>query len=84
MAKWVAMWTGSLGAFVVFVIVTQLLLGVDREFQISGDAGFKLLYPTDLPLTGVHFFIDTAKTPILIPITKRIAKPKEKTGLITK
>ncbi len=57
------MWTGSLGAFVVFVIVTQLLLGVDREFQISGDAGFKLLYPTDLPLTGVHFFIDTAKTP---------------------
>lgn len=63
MAKWVAMWTGSIGAFVVFVIVTQLLLGVDREFQISGDAGFKLLYPTDLPLTGVHFFIDTAKNP---------------------
>jgi len=63
MAKWVAMWTGSIGAFVVFVIVTQLLLGVDREFQISGDAGFKLLYPTDLPLTGVHFFIDTEKTP---------------------
>jgi len=57
------MWTGSIGAFVVFVIVTQILLGVDREFPASGDEGFKMLYPKDLPLTGIHFFIDTAKNP---------------------
>ncbi len=63
MTKWTAMWTGSIGAFVVFVIVTQILLGGDREFPASGDEGFKMLYPKDLPLTGVHFFIDTAKNP---------------------
>ncbi len=63
MAKWGAMWTGSIGAFVVFIIVTQILLGGDREFPASGDEGFKMLYPKDLPLTGVHFFIDTARNP---------------------
>ncbi|MEE9242363.1 MAG: hypothetical protein V3U12_04325 [Nitrosopumilaceae archaeon] len=63
MTKWTAMWTGSIGAFVVFVIVTQILLGGDREFPASGDEGFKMLYPKDLPLTGIHFFIDTAKNP---------------------
>ncbi len=66
MAKWVAMWTGSIAAFVVFIIVTQVLLGGDREFQSSGDEGFKLLYPQDLPLNGIHFFVDTAKNPTKI------------------
>jgi len=57
------MWIGSITAFIVFIIVTQILLGGDREFLASGDEGFKMLYPKDLPLTGVHFFIDTAKNP---------------------
>jgi len=59
MAKWLAMWTGSIAAFIIFFIVTQILLGVDREFLQSGDEGFKLLYPKDLNVTGVHFLIDT-------------------------
>ncbi len=63
MAKWTAMWIGSITAFIVFIIVTQILLGGDREFLASGDEGFKMLYPKDLPLTGVHFFIDTDKNP---------------------
>jgi len=63
MAKWTAMWTGSIGAFVLFIIITQILLGVDREFPESGDEGFKMLYPQDLPLKEVHFFIDTTKKP---------------------
>jgi len=63
MAKWLIMWTGSIAAFIVFVIITQILLGGDREFQSSGDEGFKLLYPKDLPLNGVHFFIDVTKNP---------------------
>jgi len=63
MAKWLAMWTGSIAAFVVFIIVTQILLGGDRDFPESGDEGFKMLYPQDLPLNEVHFFIDTTKTP---------------------
>ncbi len=63
MGKWTAMWVGSITAFIVFIIVTQILLGGDREFLASGDEGFKMLYPKDLPLTGVHFFIDTDKNP---------------------
>ena len=62
MAKWTAMWVGSIAAFVVFVIVTQILLGGDREFSESGDEGFKMLYPQDLQVNEVHFFIDTTKT----------------------
>lgn len=63
MAKWLVMWTGSIVAFVIFFIVTQILLGVDREFLQSGDEGFKLLYPKDLNVTGVHFLIDTVNEP---------------------
>ena len=63
MSKWTAMWIGSITAFIVFIIVTQILLGGDREFLASGDEGFKMLYPKDLPLTGVHFFIDTTENP---------------------
>jgi len=63
MAKWLVLWTGSIAAFVVFVIVTQILLGGDRGFQSSGDEGFKLLYPQDLPLNGIHFFVDVTENP---------------------
>ena len=66
MAKWLAMWTGSIAAFIIFFIVTQILLGVDREFLQSGDEGFKLLYPKDLNVTGVHFLIDTVNEPTKI------------------
>ena len=66
MSKWLAMWTGSIAAFIVFVVVTQILLGEDREFPVSGDEGFKMLYPKDLNLNGVHFFIDTTKKPTTI------------------
>ena len=59
MAKWLAMWTGSIAAFVIFIMVTQILVEGDREFPVSGDEGFKLLYPKDLNVTGVHFLIDT-------------------------
>ena len=60
------MWVGSITVFVAFIIVTQILLLGDREFQSSGDEGFKLLYPNDLPLNGLHFFIDTTKEPTKI------------------
>jgi len=66
MAKWLAMWTGSIAAFVIFFIVTQILLEGDREFLQSGDEGFKLLYPKDLNVTGVHFLIDTVNEPTKI------------------
>jgi len=66
MAKWLVMWTGSIAAFVVFVIITQILLGGDREFQASGDEGFKMLYPQDLPLNGIHFLVDAAANPTKI------------------
>ncbi len=66
MAKWLAMWIGSITAFVIFFIVTQILLGVDREFLQSGDEGFKLLYPKDLNVRGVHFLIDTVNEPTKI------------------
>ena len=42
MVKWLALWIGSIAAFVVFIIITLILLGVDREFPVSGDEGFKL------------------------------------------
>jgi hypothetical protein len=66
MAKWLAMWIGSITVFVVFIIVTQVLLLGDRGFQSSGDEGFKLLYPKDLSVSGVHFFVDTTKDPTRI------------------
>ena len=66
MAKWVAMWTGSIVAFVIFVFVTQSMLEGDREFLESGDQGFKLLYPKDLDVTGVHLLIDTVNEPTKI------------------
>ncbi len=56
MAKWLAMLTGSIAAFVVFVIVTQILLGGDREFPVSGDEGFKILYPQDLQLNKTNSY----------------------------
>ena len=66
MEKWHAMWTGSIVAFVVFIIVTQILLEGDREFPVSGDEGFRMLYPKDLNVTGVHFLIDTVNEPTKI------------------
>jgi len=66
MAKWVAMWTGSIVAFVIFVFVTQSMLEGDREFLESGDQGFKLLYPKDLDVTGIHLLIDTVNEPTKI------------------
>jgi hypothetical protein len=66
MAKWVAMWTGSIAAFVIFVFVTQSMLEGDREFLESGDQGFKLLYPKDLDVTGIHLLIDTVNEPTKI------------------
>ncbi len=66
MAKWIAMWTGSIAAFIIFFIVTQSLLGGDREFLESGDEGFKLLYPKDLNVTGVHLLIDVVNEPTKI------------------
>ncbi|MBA4462305.1 MAG: hypothetical protein H2B00_07310 [Nitrosopumilaceae archaeon] len=66
MAKWLAMWIGSITVFAAFILVTQVLLLGDREFQSSGDEGFKLLYPNDLPLNGIHFLVDTTKDPTKI------------------
>jgi len=60
------MWTGSIAAFVIFFIVTQSLLEGDREFLESGDQGFKMLYPKDLNVTGVHFLIDIVNEPTKI------------------
>jgi len=66
MAKWLGMWTGSIAAFIIFFIVTQSILEGDREFLESGDEGFKLLYPQDLNVTGIHFLIDTVNEPTKI------------------
>ena len=66
MVKWIAMWTGSIAAFVIFFIVTQSLLEGDREFIESGDRGFKLLYPQDLNVTGIHLLIDIVNEPTKI------------------
>lgn len=60
------MWTGSIAAFIIFVIITQILLEGDRNFPESGDDGFKMLYPQDLNLNGIHFLIDTTKNPTSI------------------
>jgi len=62
----VAMWVGSIVAFVIFVIVTQSMLEGDREFLESGDQGFKLLYPKDLNVTGIHLLIDIVDEPTKI------------------
>ncbi len=64
MAKWIAMWTGSITAFVIFVIVTQLMI-VDWPGE-PGDTGIKLAYTKDLPVSGVHFFVDTNHNPTTI------------------
>jgi len=66
MSKWAAMAAGSIAAFVIFFIVTQSLLEGDREFIESGDQGFKLLYPKDLNVTGIHLLIDTVNEPTKI------------------
>ena len=66
MTKWTAMWIGSIAAFIIFFIVTQSLLEGDREFMESGDRGFKLLYPKDLNVTGIHLLIDTVNEPTKI------------------
>ncbi len=60
------MWMGSIIAFVIFFIATQILLEGDREFPVSGDEGFKMLYPKDLNVTGIHFLIDTVNEPTTI------------------
>ncbi len=65
MVKWLAMWTGSITAFVIFVIVSQLMLGDDR-YPVSGDAGIKLAYTEDLEITGVRVTVDTTKNPSTI------------------
>ncbi len=64
MGKWLAMWTGSIAAFVIFVIVSQLMI-VDWPGE-SGDAGIKLAYTKNLPLSGVHFIVDTTHNPTTI------------------
>ena len=64
MAKWLAMWTGSISAFVVFVIITQLMI-VDWPGE-PGDTGIKMAYTKDLPLSGVHFFVDANHNPTKI------------------
>jgi len=66
MAKWSAMWIGSIAAFVIFFFITQSFLEGDREFIESGDRGFKLLYPKDLNVTGIHLLIDTVNEPTKI------------------
>ncbi len=60
------MWVGSIASFIIFVVISQILLGGDREFPVSGDEGFKMLYPQDLELNEVHFFIDTTKIPTTV------------------
>jgi len=65
MVRWIAMWTGSIAAFVIFIIVSQLMLGDDR-YPVSGDAGIKLAYTEDLKITGVRVTVDTTKNPSTI------------------
>ncbi len=64
MAKWLAMWTGSISAFVIFLTVTQLMI-VDWPGE-PGDTGIMLAYTKDLPLSGIHFFIDTTQNPTTV------------------
>ena len=61
MAKWIAMWTGSITAFVIFIIATQLMI-VDWPGE-PGDTGIKLAYTKDLPVSGIHFFVDANHNP---------------------
>jgi hypothetical protein len=62
MAKWLLVWTGSITAFVIFVVVIQLFLGGDRDSPISGDAGIKIAHTKNLPISGTHFFVDTTQS----------------------
>lgn len=57
------MYTGSIAAFFIFFIVTQLMLGGDRPFPASGEEGFKIVYHKDLKFSDVRFFIDSSKNP---------------------
>ncbi|MFB5645786.1 MAG: hypothetical protein ACE5R3_04205 [Nitrosopumilaceae archaeon] len=61
MVKWLAMWTGSIAAFVVFAVITQLMI-VDWPGE-SGDTGIMMAYTNNLPLSGIHFFVDTTHNP---------------------
>lgn len=61
MAKWLVMWTGSIAAFVIFVIITQIMI-VDWPGE-PGDTGIKMAYTKDLPVSGIDFFVDTTYNP---------------------
>ena len=64
MAKWLAMWTGSISAFVIFLTVTQLMI-VDWPGE-PGDTGIMLAYTKDLPLSGIHFSVDITQNPTTV------------------
>jgi len=64
MAKWLAMWVGSVTAFVIFITVTQLMI-VDWPGE-PGDSGIMLAYTRDLSISGIHFFVDTTHDPATI------------------
>jgi len=64
MAKWLAMWVGSVTAFVIFITVTQLMI-VDWPGE-PGDSGIMLAYTKDLSISGIHFFVDTTHDPATI------------------
>jgi len=61
MAKWLAMWTGSIASFIIFVMVTQLMI-VDWPGE-PGDTGIKLAHTEDLQVSGIHFYVDTTHNP---------------------
>jgi len=64
MAKWLAMWVGSVTAFVIFITVTQFMI-VDWPGE-AGDSGIMLAYTKDLSVSGIHFFVDTTHDPASI------------------
>jgi len=64
MSKWLAMWVGSVTAFVIFITVTQLMI-VDWPGE-PGDSGIMLAYTKDLSISGIHFFVDTTHDPATI------------------
>ena len=61
MAKWIALWAGSIAAFVVFIIITQFMVPSDR--YPNPETGIKMAYTKDLTLSGIHMFVDTTKNP---------------------
>ena len=61
MAKWLVLWTGSITAFVAFIIITQLIVPEDR--YPSHETGIKIAYTKDLTIEGIHMFVDTTKNP---------------------